>query len=100
MIAEFLDKITSIYHEIIGHIDKGFKALLVDSYCVRASMNTNKDSSSKRIKKINNDTKLIFTVVIVFLSGIQGLISFYSHYKNISMIMKKIRITTNFRFQI
>lgn len=73
-----LDKITSINHKIIGHIDKGFKALLVDSYCVRASMNTNKDSSSKRIKKINNDTKLIFTVVIVFLSGIQGLISFSS----------------------
>src|SRR5919112_396973 len=73
-----LDKITSINHKIIGHIDKGFKALLVDSYCVRPSMNTNKDSSSKRIKKINNDTKLIFTVVLVFLSGIQGLISFSS----------------------
>ena len=73
-----LDKITSITHKIIGHIDKGFKALLVDSYCVRASMKTNNDSSSKRIKKINNDTKLIFTVVIVFLSSIQGLISFSS----------------------
>ena len=66
-----LGKMTSINHEIIGHIDKGFKALLVDSYCVRASMNTNKESS-KRIKKINNDTKLILTVVLVFLSGIQG----------------------------
>ena len=36
-------------------------------------MNANKDSS-KRIKKINNDTKLILTVVLVFLSGIQGVI--------------------------
>ncbi|MDQ4022702.1 MAG: hypothetical protein M3224_03130, partial [Thermoproteota archaeon] len=52
--------------------------MLVDSYCVRASMNTNKDSSSKKIKKINNDTKLIFTVVIVFLCSIQGLILFSS----------------------
>ena len=64
---------TSINHEIIGHFDKGFKALLVDGYCVRASMNTNKESS-KRIKKINNDTRLILTVVLVFLSGIQGVI--------------------------
>ena len=36
-------------------------------------MNTNKDSS-KKIKKINNDTKLILIVVLVFLSGIQGVI--------------------------
>jgi protein-disulfide isomerase len=42
-------------------------------YCIRTSMNTNKDSS-KRIKKINNDTKLILIVVLVFLSGIQGVI--------------------------
>ena len=58
---------------------KGFKSLLVDGYCVRGSMNTNKDSR-KRIKKINNDTKLILTVVLVFLSGIQGLISSSSYY--------------------
>jgi cell division protein FtsL len=42
-------------------------------YCVRTSTNTKKDSS-KRIKKINNDTKLILTVVLVFLSGMQGII--------------------------
>ena len=36
-------------------------------------MNTKKDSS-KRIKKINNDTKLILTLVLVFLSGMQGII--------------------------
>jgi hypothetical protein len=42
-------------------------------YCIRASTNTKKDSS-KRIKKINNDTKLILTVVLVFLSGMQGII--------------------------
>ena len=58
---------------------KGFKSLLVDGYCVRGSMNTNKDSR-KRIKKINNDTKLILTVVLVFLSGIQGVILSSSYY--------------------
>ncbi|MDF2770179.1 MAG: bdbD 1 [Nitrososphaeraceae archaeon] len=42
-------------------------------YCVKTSMNTNKDSR-KRIKKINNDTKLILIAVLVFLSGIQGVI--------------------------
>ena len=42
-------------------------------YCVRTSTNTKKDRS-KRIKKINNDTKLILTVVLVFLSGMQGII--------------------------
>ena len=42
-------------------------------YCVRTSMNTKKDGS-KRIKKINNDTKLILIVVLVFLSGMQGII--------------------------
>jgi len=57
-------------------MDKGFKSLLVDGYCVRESMNTNKDSR----KKINNDTKLILTVVLVFLSGIQGVILSSSSY--------------------
>lgn len=63
-------------------MDKGFKSLLVDGYCVRESMNTNKDSRKriKRIKKINNDTKLILTVVLVFLSGIQGVILSSSSY--------------------
>ena len=46
--------------------------MLVDGYCVRESMNTNKESS-KRLK-INNYTKLILTVFLVFLSGIQGVI--------------------------
>ena len=66
-----LGKTKSINHGIIEHIHKDFKALLVDGYCVRASMNIIKESS-KRIKKINNDTKLILTVFLVFLSGIQG----------------------------
>lgn len=50
--------------------------MLVDGYCVRASMNIIKESSKriKKIKKINNDTKLILTVFLVFLSGIQGVI--------------------------
>jgi hypothetical protein len=85
--------------------------LLVDGYCVRASMNIIKESSKriKKIKKINNDTKLILTVFLVFLSGIQGVIlSSSSSYLGGQVLAlqeqnndnEKDKNTTNFRFQV